>query len=135
MRSDLFHANLVKIAELNSNPDDEAVYGVNHMSDWTEAEFTKLLGQNAGNDQTAEVRDFVNFAPSKDWRDSLDVTPIKDQGSCGSCWAFSAAETIESTYAIWNNHNLNTLSEQELLDCSRYLGTNGCKGGWHFKGF
>lgn len=63
---------------------------------------------------------------SFDWREKKGVTHIKDQGNCGSCWAFSVVGTIESQYAIRKNSML-SLSEQQLLDCSSR--NNGCDGG------
>ena len=60
------------------------------------------------------------------------MTPVKDQGSCGSCWAFSAAETLESVAKIDGGDALLDLSEQELVDCSRYTGNMGCGGGWMY---
>lgn len=53
------------------------------------------------------------------------VTSIKNQGGCGSCWAFAAIASIESKYLIDQNSALN-LSEQELIDC----GPGSCAGGW-----
>lgn len=52
--------------------------------------------------------------PSKfDWRDKGVITPVRSQGSCGACWAFSTVEVVESMYAI-NNGTLYTLSVQEV---------------------
>ena len=57
------------------------------------------------------------------------VTPVKDQGECGSCWAFWATGSTECGYAIANNGRLNSLSEQESADCSGEEGNGGCGGG------
>jgi len=54
------------------------------------------------------------------------VTPVKDQGQCGSCWAFSATETIESYWALAGN-TLVGLSEEQIVDCDTNDG--GCNGG------
>ena len=69
-----------------------------------------------------------------DWRKEDVVSSVKNQGMCGSCWAFSATEAVESEWAI-KHHHLYNLSEQELVDCSRYLGNNGCEGGLMKNGF
>lgn len=72
----------------------------------------------------------LNSVPdSLDWRDIGMVTKVKDQGQCGSCWAFSAIASLESVNAIHGNHKLYNLSEQELVDCSTDYGNLGCGGG------
>jgi C1A family cysteine protease len=67
--------------------------------------------------------------PRLDWRDSRCVTPVKDQGRCGSCWAFAAIGAYESAYAITNGKWAH-VSEQEALDCT-FGDANCVAGGWH----
>jgi len=68
---------------------------------------------------------------SIDWRRALVITDVKDQGQCGSCWSFAAAESVESYYAIAGG-KLSVLSEQQILDCTpnpnQCGGTGGCGG-------
>jgi len=79
-----------------------------------------------------------NVPESLDWRDKGVVQPAKDQGSCGSCWAFSAIATLESHIAIQTGSLLD-LSEQQLVSCApnpdQCGGTGGCAGSTQWIGF
>lgn len=67
-----------------------------------------------------------------DWVAKGKVSPIKDQGNCGSCWAFSATGVLESWSLIKGTSV--SLSEQQLVDCSRKYGNQGCNGGFNYQG-
>eukprot|EP01010_Urceolus_cornutus_P004965 NODE_831_length_1300_cov_284.623501_g630_i0.p1 GENE.NODE_831_length_1300_cov_284.623501_g630_i0~~NODE_831_length_1300_cov_284.623501_g630_i0.p1 ORF type:complete len:370 (+),score=90.83 NODE_831_length_1300_cov_284.623501_g630_i0:54-1112(+) len=109
---------------------------VNQFTDLTDAEFKAQLGYKP-NFASRTISTFkatqVQLPDDVDWRESSSVTPVKNQRSCGSCWAFATAETLESHWKINGGGNLEVLSEQHVLDCTvnpRHCGgTGGCSGG------
>jgi len=70
----------------------------------------------------------MDLPNSFDWRDKGAVTDVYDQGQCGSCWAFSATEAIESAWFLGGN-KLVSLSPQQIVDCDQGRGDEGCDGG------
>lgn len=74
--------------------------------------------------------DDIYVTPSNDidWTTQGKVSGVKNQGQCGSCWAFSATGVMES-WSLLKGQSV-SLSEQQLVDCSRPQGNQGCNGGW-----
>jgi C1A family cysteine protease len=102
--------------------------GHNKMSDWTEEEYEAILTYQPGMyNVTSTFDEKVGATSPIDWRSSGCVSPIQDQGQCGSCWAFSSVSALESDYCLANGNTLYKLSEQQLVDCVKLC--FGCNGG------
>ena len=131
-RSALFKKTLDFIRSENARNENTFTVGINKFADWTPAEYKRLLGYKphggAKNYPVAEFDANVSLPTSVDWRNEGAVNPVKDQGQCGSCWAFSAVSGVESGYKI-KGGTLFSLSEQQLVDCCNYGGSMGCNGG------
>jgi len=74
-----------------------------------------------------EIDENIKADPEHDWRDHGSVGPVKDQGQCGSCWAFSIVGNLEGVYHI-KHKELRLFSEQQIVDCDKK--DFGCGGGW-----
>jgi len=127
-RFEQFQKTMMKIAEHESNDAHKSTVGLNEFSDWTESEYKKLLGwKGTEKESTAEPLDTSNLADSVDWRTKGAVTAVKNQGQCGSCWAFSTTGSVEGAMFL-SSGTLQSFSEQQLVDCSK-SGNMGCNGG------
>jgi len=132
MRFSVFRENAAKIVAHNSKGLSWTM-ALNQFADLTADEFAaKYVGgfrPSAGpkNYELKHLRD-VDVPTSVDWSTKGAVTPIKNQGQCGSCWAFSTTGSTEGVHEIATG-KLVSLSEQQLVDCSGSYGNQGCNGG------
>lgn len=110
--------------------------GINSFADWTAEEFKKtMLGTSirfSGHYESVgrfmRLPSHVKIPDSVDWREKGAVTPVKNQGQCGSCWAFSTTGSLEGQHFLATGELL-SLSEQQLVDCSKKYNNEGCNGG------
>ena len=116
-----------EINQINADESNTFVAGHNQFSTWTEAEYKQILGFKTWTNNVVSVEDASPTADSVNWVTAGAVTPVKNQGSCGSCWSFSSTGAMEGAYFI-KTGTLLSLSEQELVDCD-HIGSAGCNGG------
>lgn len=153
-----FERKELQIEEWNYNSarsgkKNAATFGTNMFSDLTDEEFintfTGFREENPGNRTlftpgTKNGRDLVAVATTVDWSAAASgkMTPVKNQGSCGSCWAFAVTAQLEGAISIKRGTAPVRLSEQQLVDCTlrqntynislfnKDYGLWGCGGGW-----
>ena len=129
-RYKLFLATKSRVKHLNEL-NGEPVFGITWMADRHEEEkYKRGLKKPKGFASTAPTRNFsAPRAAAVDWRLTEAVTPIKNQGQCGSCWAFSATEAIESQMILASGGSYDIeLSPQQIASCAPSTGTYGCQG-------
>jgi len=132
-RYELFKQSKERVASLNElNKAAGPAFGINFMSDRYEQEkYKKGLVKPKDWVPTAPVK-LWEAAPRKpagiDWRTTDAVTGVKNQGQCGSCWAFSATEAIESQLSLKTGGLHMGLSPQQITSCAPSTGTYGCLG-------
>lgn len=131
-RFEIFKDNLRFIDEHNSEGHMYKV-GLNQFSDLTNEEYrglylgTRMNVNTSSGSSRYEVGVGDKLPESVDWRQKGAVAEVKDQGSCGSCWAFSTVASVEGIHQIVTG-DLISLSEQELVDCDTTY-NSGCNGG------
>ncbi|XP_073273174.1 cysteine protease RD19A-like [Primulina huaijiensis] len=139
-RFSVFKANMRR-ARRHQKLDPSAEHGVTVFSDLTRSEFrSQLLGVNRKlrlpvDAHKAEILPTNDLPTDFDWRDHGAVTPVKNQGTCGSCWSFSTTGALEGANYLATG-KLVSLSEQQLVDCDHECDPeeqnacdSGCNGG------
>jgi len=127
-----FSDNMDRIRVFNEVEQGTATYGATMFADLHPKEFQKMYtGLKVPSKMPATDMKMAKIPAQKapasfDWRDHGAVTPVKNQGQCGSCWAFSTTGNIEGQWQI-KKKNLVSLSEQQLVDCDKV--DEGCDGG------
>jgi len=133
VRYQIWKDNLRRIVEHNKKSTN-LFLGMNKFGDLTNAEYrSKMLSLRSKKVGSGEGSTFlppsnIELPDAVDWRTKGYVTPVKDQKQCGSCWAFSATGSLEGQH-FRKTGKLVSLSEQNLVDCSRKFGNEGCDGG------
>ena len=134
-RFSVFRSNLKMIEEHNAKSESTYTLGINRFADMTfkelsEKYLTKFPEENYSVCE-GEENGSLKFDPDLrkiDWVDKGMVTPVKNQGTCGSCYSFGAIGGIESALAI-SGKPLRRFSEQQIVDCSADYHNHGCGGG------
>jgi len=131
LRFGIFSENLKLIKSTNRKGLSYKL-AVNHFADWTWEEFqSHRLGAAQNCSATLKGNHKLTDAvlpEAKDWREEGIVSPVKDQGHCGSCWTFSTTGALEAAYSQAFGKGI-SLSEQQLVDCARAFNNFGCSGG------
>jgi cathepsin L len=139
VRRGIWESNLQKVQDHNLQADlgvHTYWLGMNKFADMTITEFVKVMngynvtmrGQRKNNRPEYTFNPKLQVPDTVDWRDQGYVTAVKDQGQCGSCWAFSSTGALEGQHFA-KTKSLVSLSEQNLVDCSQKQGNMGCNGG------
>lgn len=151
LRKQVYHYNKQFVEEWNAKPASERSHTValNKFADWTDEEFEAIMlprrasrragspmparspGQHALQHPPKEL-DATRVPSEVDWSGTPAEGPtaVKDQATCGSCWAFAAVGAATGAYYVATGNSVD-LSQQQLVDCSWPFGNDGCDGGYH----
>jgi len=127
-----------QVIDMHNTEGHSFTLAMNKFGDLTLEEFKNMLGYTPSKKHVAPKNYGMQVAKSDettDWEAEGKVSPIKNQGSCGSCWAFSAVGALEAAHAIAGNSDIQEFSEQQLVDCSKTRYNSGCNGGEMFSAF
>ncbi|XP_049877385.1 uncharacterized protein LOC126374633 isoform X2 [Pectinophora gossypiella] len=123
MRFEIFKQKLEIINENNLDPLSMAIFDITQFTDLSDEEFTQnwtgLVLSSSEPDNLVNISGPVtikDLPDSFDWRDQNAVTPVKNQGSCGACYAFAVIGSLESSYAR-KYQRISQFSEQQIVDC------------------
>ncbi|KAL4168293.1 hypothetical protein KRP22_011695 [Phytophthora ramorum] len=130
LRRGIFEVNARSVAAHNSREDRTFIMELNEFADTTWGEFQSwYLGAPQQCSATQEnTLQYGEVPAEKDWRADGAVSPVKNQGKCGSCWTFSTTGCLESHVKL-KHGEFTILSEQNLLDCAQNFDNHGCNGG------
>jgi len=145
LRAHIYASNVAKIAAHNeafARGEVSYTMGVNQFADMLPAEWKALYasGYRAREKRSTNVNLELLHTPKEalptdvDWTTKGAVTPVKNEGQCGSCWAFSTTGSTEGSVFL-KTGTLTSLSEQQLVDCAGPEGNQGCNGGLMDYGF
>uniref|UniRef100_UPI00358F8161 digestive cysteine proteinase 2-like n=1 Tax=Myxine glutinosa TaxID=7769 RepID=UPI00358F8161 len=140
LRKKVWESNIQIVQQHNALADQgKATYhmGMNAYADLYNEEFMALKNggcflqpaEKKSRTSTFQPLTGVSLPATVDWRNQGYVTPVKDQGQCGSCWSFSSTGSLEGQVFAQTGQLL-SLSEQQLVDCSGSYGNYGCNGGY-----
>jgi len=134
-RETVYNANVLWLEQNQHIAEAEGfTVGATQFADLTLDEFAasyltlKASDKPSGANLETHMYSGADLPDEIDWTLKSAVSPVKDQGSCGSCWAFSTVGSLEGRAAIAAG-NLQQFSEQQLVDCDKDFGDLGCKGG------
>jgi cathepsin L len=135
MRYATWKKDVAEVELHNAMYGNEYTQAVNEFSDLTDEEYDRiylsgLRVPEGPSNATMYVPTNDPIPNAVDWRTAGMVTPVKNQGQCGSCYSFSATGAHEGAWKK-KTGTLPSLSEQELVDCSGRYGNYGCRGGWY----